>query len=822
MTDRMTTLIQTLTVLVESLSGAPVGTGGTARPFAELGFDPLRLTRLANGILLQTGVAIASQRLTTDLSTIDALAAHVTAARPASNAALDALLSEQLAVMERVMAEQLQTFIVVNGFAAAAAAPATDGRPDAPALSIHQTDVASTPPAAMPVDAPQPLEPCAPPIAAASVVGPRDVAIGAARGVVSETIDTGTTAALRHLAAAHGATLLGVLVASVQLLMGRLRGTHDIAVAVPDAAGTVNIPLTPGTTFADHLAAVERALRAGAIENGVHAATANVSCRLGASDATRRPMAMPAGELDFTFIDGGDGLRLDAVFDADVHDAETIRRWLGHLLCLLRGASANPHQALERVPILDAGQRRWLLETLNDTARDYPRDARVHQLIETQAQWRPSALAVCHAGRTMSYGELDQAANQLAHYLRARVPGGGVRIAVAVERSIGMLIAWLAVWKAGDVCVPLDPAQSPEHVRRLLAAAPVAGVIVSGPDTPVWTPPGVAVIALRTCRAEIAKAPAAPPLELVADVSTSAATVAFVTDARGAPMAVETGHRALVNLLLALMAAPGFAVTDHLLAATPVSEAMAALELLLPLIAGGSVTIASAAETADPAALVALIEASGATIMHAAPSMWVTLLDAGFLPRATLKMLCNGTPDTPDLATRLAADGGAPWLLYGDTACAICASCGPLLPGPTVIGEPVANTQIYVLDAAGEPQPPGISGDLWIGGDGLAAQYLDRPDLDAIAFRDFELVAGRRQRLFRMPDRARRLVDGTVQLCHAGDGAMATFGAATPAGNNIAPARRTGPAPRVTAPLRDAVPAATPTLMPLVEPGRAS
>jgi amino acid adenylation domain-containing protein len=243
------------------------------------------------------------------------------------------------------------------------------------------------------------------------------------------------------------------------------------------------------------------------------------------------------------------------------------------------------------------------------------------------------------------------------------------------------------------------------------------------------------------------------------------AYVIYTSGSTGAPKGVEITHGALSNLLFAMAREPGFGDRDTLLAVTTVTFDIAALELLLPLISGGRVAIASAEEARDGSALLTRLNQSRATVMQATPMTWRLLLEAGFRSWPGLRMLCGGEGLPLDLARRLMEGGGELWNMYGPTETTIWSSVARVRPEDDVItiGLPIANTQFYIVDANDVPVAVGIPGELLIGGAGLARGYAGNPKLTAASFVENPIDPGSGTRAYRTGDRAKYLPDGRVQ-----------------------------------------------------------
>ncbi len=625
-----------------------------------------------------------------------------------------------------------------------------------------------------------------------------------AGATLTDTIPADVAHALKRTAAKNGATLFSALFSCLQILMGRLAASEDVVLTVPMAAQTkledqslvghcvnflpIRCAFTSDMSFATHLKAVHGTVL-GALSHqdytlGTLVRDMNLPRSIGRTplsdvqfnlerladdlelDGARvsiapNPKAAVNFDLFFNFIESAQGLRVDVDFNTDLYDAATIRRWIGHFRTLLKAICTDAHQTIARLPMLNADEVKWLMSELNATAKPLAADAKVHALIEAQARRTPDAIAIRAAGRTISYRELDMAANGLAHHLLTVAPGGNGRIAVAVDRSIDMVISLLAVMKSGHAYVPLDPTHPPARLKQTIDAARVSALIATDELAVGWAGRDAPVVPLKTWRTEAAPLPPQdPPNATSAD---RAAYVIFTSGSTGTPKGVEVGHRSVVNFLQSMAETPGFTSRDHLLAVTTVCFDIAGLELFLPLVTGGSLTIASRDDVQDGFALARLIDGSGATVVQATPSLWQILLEAGFKPHAGLKMLCGGEPLPRDLADILIA-GGELWNLYGPTETTIWSSCVRIGAGPIAIGAPIANTRMYVLDAHDQLQPIGVAGDLYIGGEGLAHGYFDRPDLTDAAFRNVEIAGGQPQRLYRTGDVACRHPNGSLQL----------------------------------------------------------
>ncbi|HVV94022.1 MAG TPA: amino acid adenylation domain-containing protein [Hyphomicrobiales bacterium] len=624
-----------------------------------------------------------------------------------------------------------------------------------------------------------------------------------------DQIDAELYRAVKKSGARQGATLFVTLFAALQVLVSRLSGQDDVVIAVPTAGQSlvddavlvghavnflpVRAPIAPGATFADHLQqAKKRVLEAYEHQDytlGTLVRTLGLKrdpARLPLTDIqfnleklapglefpgltagfAPNPKAFSNYDLFLNFIESDTGLRIDVDYNTDLFDEATIARWLGHLRTLLAAIAADPAERIATLPLLAEDERRSLLAA-PAAARDYD-DRPVPALVAAQAARTPDAVAVIRDREALTYGELERRANRLAHHLRQVVPEPGARIALATERSLDMVVALLAIMKAGHAYVPLDPTHPAARLGLVLDNAAVAALIADSPETAAIAPSGLPVVRLDADAEAIA---ACPDAALPAPAGDATAYVIFTSGSTGTPKGVEITHHALTNLLWSMARKPGFGASDTLVAVTTVSFDIAGLELYLPLVTGGRLVIAGRDEVKGGFGLVKLIDDSGATVVQATPSLWRILLEAGFKPRPGLTMLAGGEALPRDLADKLLANGAELWNVYGPTETTIWSSAGRVTPGsgPITIGEPVLNTTFHVLDRGGRLAPTGVPGELHIGGDGLARGYFMRPDLTAAAFRDVTLDDGHARRLYATGDLARRLPDGQIQLLGRAD-----------------------------------------------------
>lgn len=438
------------------------------------------------------------------------------------------------------------------------------------------------------------------------------------------------------------------------------------------------------------------------------------------------------------------------IYSTGRFDAAMIDRMVGHWLTLLQAAIDNPDAKLGELNTIPEAEHRQLRSDWNSTGREIP-NVTVHELIEFQAARTPEAIAVEAAGVRLTYRELNERANRLARRLRHAGVLPGTVVGLCVERTVNLIVAPLAVLKAGGCYLPLDPEFPKERLACLMKDAKAPLVLTASSLVGQLPQTGARIVFCDDSDADPANlTPAATPEALSCVLYTSGSK------------SVGIHHRALVNLLLSLQREPGFTSSDSLLAVTTLSLDIAQVELYLPLISGGRLVVASNEDTRDPGRLSHLLRESKCSVLQATPELWRGLIDSGWSGQAGLKAL-SGEPLARDLAERLAPSVDQLWNLYGFTETTIWATVHRVAPGngAVPIGHPIENTEIYVFDTHRKLAPIGVPGEMYIGGAGLAAGYGLREELIAEHFVPHPF--DKNQKLYRTGDLGRWLGDGTLE-----------------------------------------------------------
>lgn len=406
------------------------------------------------------------------------------------------------------------------------------------------------------------------------------------------------------------------------------------------------------------------------------------------------------------------------------------------------------------------------LEAWNRTENPYPHHLTVHGLLAAQRE-APGTAVMQVPGEALAYPDLWSRVGRLAHLLRALGVRRGCLVGLCAQRTPAMVVAQLAILSAGGAYVPLDPAYPPQRLHDMARDAALTLLLTEHELAGLWQDLDVPTLLLDQAQAELMAQPdcALPPDGECDARPADPAYVIYTSGSTGKPKGVVVPHRAVVNFLLSMQREPGLGPQDVLVAVTTLSFDIAVLELLLPLLAGATVVLATRQQAVDGEALRALLDRSRATVMQATPSTWRMLIDAGWNGSPHFKALVGGESLSPQMAEQLSARTGELWNLYGPTETTVWSTCWkvPQEPQTISIGRPVANTCIHVLDAQGNRCPAGVSGEIYIGGDGVTSGYLHRPELTAERFIPDPFSADLRARMYRTGDRGRWRHDGLLE-----------------------------------------------------------
>ncbi|HVK86707.1 MAG TPA: non-ribosomal peptide synthase/polyketide synthase, partial [Kofleriaceae bacterium] len=614
-------------------------------------------------------------------------------------------------------------------------------------------------------------------------------------------------ARLREVTRAQGSTLFITLLAAFRALLLRYTGQDDICIGAPTAnrkqrevepllglfVNTVvfRTPATGTTTFAELL----EQERTTALAAFAHADTPlemvieqldiarslsrnplfQVMFQVMFADAgppdiglsgltiehVERGLISTHVDLDVSAIVEGDQIDLVFVYNTDLFEPAVIAQMTGHFEALLSAALADPELTLADLGMLAASEQDRLLHAWNRTARDVPR-ATLPALLAQRIASTPDAVAIEANGRTLTYRALAEQRNRLARHLVELGLAPEERVGICLDRGPDLVIAMLAVLEAGGAYLPLDSELPADRLAYMVEDARVRFVLTE-PHLRDRVPAAHHVIVDFAQPPLAAQSPAPLGRPLAPE---QLAYVLYTSGSTGRPKGVQIQHASLVNFLVSMLDAPGLTERDTLLAVTTASFDISGLELYLPLLSGARLVIASRDDARDGTRLMRLLDEQRVTAMQATPATWRMLVELGWRPRPGFIAMCGGEALPPDLAASLAARVGALWNLYGPTETTIWSARKRIEAGvPIRLGEPIANTQLYILDPISlRTQPLEVAGELYIAGDGLARGYGDRPELTASRFVPDPFATTRGARMYRTGDLARRLTDGELEF----------------------------------------------------------
>jgi amino acid adenylation domain-containing protein len=471
------------------------------------------------------------------------------------------------------------------------------------------------------------------------------------------------------------------------------------------------------------------------------------------------------------------GLRIEAEYNADLFDAATISRLLGHFETLLAGVATRPEITLAEVPLVTGAEHRQLVHALNETRTDFPQDACLHHLFEMQAESQPHAAAVLFAERSLSYAELNRRANQLAHYLRGLGVGIGTTVGLCVGRSVEMVVGILGILKAGAAYVPLDPGYPQERLSFMLRDTKTS-VLVGESGLIERLPLEYVSHAVRvdTDSHLIARQKAENPSSGVG--AEDLAYVIYTSGSTGVPKGIAIRHRGVVNNITDLNRRFGVGPGDLVLSLSSLSFDMCVYEVLGTLAAGAGIVLPAREQERDPTHWAALIEKHGVTLWNSAPSLLEMLVEqvrglSGRRPLSSIRLAFLGGDwvavtlperlrEAAGREVEVVVMGGATELSIHSTIYCV----GERDPTWRSIpyGRPMANQQVYVLDERQQLVPVGVPGELHLGGVGLAWGYFNRPDLTAEKFVPHPFSQTPGERLYKTGDLVRYMPDGELEL----------------------------------------------------------
>jgi amino acid adenylation domain-containing protein len=639
---------------------------------------------------------------------------------------------------------------------------------------------------------------------------------GAARSL---RLSAELTQQLKSLAKAQGTNLYTICLAAFQVLLHRYTGQEDILVASPRAnrnrklMGALGYFVNPVVlrakpaghlTFSNFLAQVRQTVLDG-FEHGDYPFSLLVERLQVARDLGRPPLAQVAlawqkttrlvsqeittfalndrgGRLEVEQLayesiplnrrvapfemtlqmgETEDGLGATMEYNADLFEAATISRLLGHLQTLLEGIVAQPQQRISALPLMTARELHQALVAWNHTRTDYPQDQCAHHWFEEVVESNPQATALICGEERLTYQQLNERANQLAHYLIKQGIGSEALVGLSLERSSAMVVALLGVLKAGGAFLPLDPAYPAERLAFMIKDSGVSIVLTQQSLVERLSEHHTHLLCLdRDGEVMAGESSLNPPQRTRPE---NLAYLIYTSGSTGQPKGAMLHHRGLCNLAAAQQQAFGLQASDRILQFSSLSFDASVWEVVMALLSGAALVLASREVLASGQGLFEVLRQRAITTLTLPPSM-LAVLPQEPLPELHT-MITAGEPCSGELVARW-SEGRRYFNAYGPTETTVCASlhlCSESDPQSPPLGRPIANFQLYVLDAHLQPVPVGVAGELHIGGVGLARGYLNRPHLTAEKFIPHPFSSEPGSRLYKSGDLVRYLPDGNLE-----------------------------------------------------------
>ncbi|AKJ02445.1 amino acid adenylation domain-containing protein [Archangium gephyra] len=664
-------------------------------------------------------------------------------------------------------------------------------------LSFWKQQLADLPHLELPTDRPRP-------------------ALRSHRGATSSfLLPPSLSSSLHALCQREGVTPFMALLATFQVLLSRYSGQRDFAVGSPIAGRTrteleglvgffVNTlvhraHLQPGASFRQHLASVQRSTL-NAYEHQDIPFEKLVEVLQPQRDSSRSPLFqvmfalqnLPAAELHLSGLtvrsleihDGttrfdlelvleerAEGLHGSFIYSTELFDEATVARMAGQFQVLLEGIVSNPDAPLSALPLLTAQERQRLLVEWNDTSTAYPADTTLHALFEQQVAQRPEATAVLFGEQKLTYAQLDARANQLAWRLRHMGVGPDALVALCLERSLELIISLLAILKAGGAYVPLDTSYPAQRLSFMLEDSRPRLLLTTRAQLAQL--PAQTIPSLLLDETDTSQEPSTPPPS--GATSRNLAYVDFTSGSTGRPKGVAIEHRSVARLVRSVRYAE-FSAEHTFLLIAPISFDASTLEVWGPLLNGATLAVFPPQSPGDVALLAQVLAQHRVSTLHLTAGLLTHMVDSQLEAMRGLKqLLTGGDVVSPPHVRRVLEELRIPvTACYGPTESTTFTSCWrmsePSQVGTAVpIGTPISNTQVYLLDAAFQPVPVGVPGQLYIGGDGLARGYLSQPELTAERFLPNPFSSSPGERLYHTGDLARWRADGVLEFLGRAD-----------------------------------------------------
>ena len=474
-------------------------------------------------------------------------------------------------------------------------------------------------------------------------------------------------------------------------------------------------------------------------------------------------------DLLFDFIETVDHLGIGVTYNTDVYDYTMIADLMNHYLQLIRGVVVNSNASLGKLAYLTESEKSQILHDFNATKVSYPESKTLIDLFEEQVRLNPEKVAIYDSNISYTYDDVKKKSDSIAAYLIQEEGDKKESIGVVLERSADLVVILLGILKSGKSYIPIDQNLPKDRIDYIVKNSKTKVVI----SNQAILQEGRSYQNINFIDSEnLLTQKSKPKIDFKGKpLSTDTAYIIYTSGSTGNPKGVEIGHQALTNFLTSIKAKPGISETDILYAVTTYSFDISILEFFTPLIAGAAVFVATNEVLSDPDLIIENLETIKPTIIQATPSFYQMLFNAGWKGNRAIKILCGGDALSEALAKQLVQNSEQVWNMYGPTETTIWSTLKKIeKPGDASnIGQPLNNTQVYILNSELNLVPKGVSGKIFIGGDGLAKGYFENEALTEEKFIDNpftievdELTS--KTKIYNTGDVGRWLPDGHIEF----------------------------------------------------------
>jgi amino acid adenylation domain-containing protein len=464
-------------------------------------------------------------------------------------------------------------------------------------------------------------------------------------------------------------------------------------------------------------------------------------------------------DITFNLWENENIIKGEIEYNIDILKRETMTRFKRNFIYLLNSIACQPDQPISGLFILSEKDRQRLTE-FNKT--EVPvNDCLIQDLFEKQSIQHPFATAVISGGSRLTYKELNNRSNQLAGYLISLGVAKGDIVGIFIERSVEMVVSVLGVLKAGCCYLPLDPSFPQERLNYMIEDSGARFIVSQSSLTKkIKNSPISSLILIDDQKEKICSCTADKPV--ISINSDHPAYIIYTSGSTGNPKGVVVFHHSVVNFLKSMSKVPGIEESDKLLAVTTLSFDISVLEIFLPLLKGATIVVAGTEDISDGMALAKILDSENITFLQATPATWTLLMNSGWKGNRKMKALCGGEAISSRLVKELLPAVDSLWNMYGPTETTVWSTCYQIkdTDQPVLVGKPIDNTKVYILNKENRIQPIGVIGEVCIGGLGVSGGYHNNPDLTGEKFVKFENGAT----IYKTGDLGRFLDDGNIEL----------------------------------------------------------